>query len=306
MPINIPKPEIRTGFTASPRTKPTAPNGSSVMLAGPLAAANISRSTSQYGFSEFHVQQIQRKPKLHSRNSFSIDYVNDVDIGEPVHLKYQPQLVEKVPRPLPRASAQLAEQHAVPQHHEVIDVVPKPKPRAQTVEWNVPDQTLGIPLTSPPSLHEVLPDISYDHQYQSALLLPSHAQMIGPPLIYHPPPLNRSKSMHTIPLPNGIPQIIHHPLVSGNIPPSFHSGESYLIRTQLPLEQPLGGPPPPPKPANRQNGSSCSSILSSSTQQSAASRRENGERNKVKFSDTVTVAVVPVSEGLFTGAKTSR
>lgn len=123
-----------------------------------------------------------------------------------------------------------------------------PKPQS-THEWTIPDQTIGIPIASPSNMH--------------------HGK-------------SKSWSMHNF------PTIIHHPLVSGHIPPSYHITTEH--RKKMPLPLPLDH-----APLHQTN--IYSSILSSTPQhqQNSNSKKENGEKNKVKFSNTVTVAVVPVS-----------
>lgn len=78
------------------------------------------------------------------------------------------------------------------------------------------------------------------------------------------------------------PPIIHHqhPLISGNIP----SIASIMPDSYRKLSSTLGA----------KKISATSSILSGQGQQSAMNaKKEMSEKNKVKFSDTVTVAVVP-------------
>lgn len=262
----------------------------------------MTRSASEVDFTEMPSPAYREaKSKLLSQSSFSTDYVNHISAAECVDpLKYQQTKIEKIPRPLPRvpfATPQILQ--PVPQHHHVVDVVPKPS-RQAPIEWNVPDQTIGIPITNPTPILDFhnLPSHANPIDHQSALnyprqtvLLPSHMQIAQPPMsipIHQKPMmLLRAKSLHNIPINS--PQIIHHPLVSGNIPPSIHATEGYLIKKQIPLDGPPLPLPPKPRTANVS-----SSILSSTIQPNSQPKRENGEKNKVKFSDTVTVAVVPV------------
>lgn len=295
--IRIPKPELKTTSTPtkSSRTdRSKSPlNGSTQSI--PLAstsAVTIPRSASHIELN-YVPSTGHRKPKLMSPNSFSTDYMNEINSPEPILLKYQPQTIEKVPRPLPRLPAQ-----SLQQHHDNIS---KSISRSQTLDWDVPDQTLGIPLTNPTPIldlhHYSMPpmqDTSYisNYPFRPNAMHPTHLQ---PAHLYHPKPLPLIKSKSMFSIPTNAPPVIHHPLVSGNIPPSFHSPESYQLKKHtVPMNQGSGAPPPPPKPANRQNVSGAS-ILTTSTQQNLSPKKESGEKNKVKFSDTVTVAVVPVS-----------
>lgn len=292
MRINIPKPELKV----SKYSRTPGENSSHANILARPSAATISRSASQVDFSELSPTTIRNKSKLMANTSYSTDHVNQITGIESDQLKYQQQTIEKVPRPFPRIAAALPQTlPPLPQHHKVIDVVPKPLNRQQPFDWDVPDQTLGIPLMNPVpvlDLQYMAPtnDMAYSHQYRPTVLLPSHMQPSTSSMIHHQKavPLLKSKSMYNIPV-NG-PPIIHHPLVSGNIPATFHSPENYTIKKQ-PLVGSLG-PPVPLKPSNRHNGANVSSILSSTLQQNASPKKETGEKNKVKFSETVTVAVV--------------
>lgn len=128
-------------------------------------------------------------------------------------------------------------------HHLVVNVIPTPQ--LSPHEWNVPDQTIGIPIIK--------------HK-NSKPTLPSEQCW--------------SKQ-----------QIIHHPLVSGYIP---SSSSSYLH------ENHMASPTPYYSSQHSQNVYS-SILIPSTTSIQPSSKKENGEKHKVKFSNTVTVAVVPVS-----------
>lgn len=299
--INIPKPELKvshysknSSHISNSRKTSNDSNNKAAAVYG-TSKPSITRSASEVDFTEMHSPAYREaKSKLLPQNSFSTDYVNHISAAETVDpLKYQQTKIEKIPRPSPRVpfvTPQILQ--PIPQHHHVVDVVPKP-PRQAAIDWNVPDQTIGIPITNPTPIldfHSLqTTNDSMLHYPRQTLLLPSHMQ-IAPTMPAHQKMLLRAKSLHDIHINS--PPIIHHPLVSGNIPPSIHSTENYLIKKQIPLD----GPPLPlpPKPS-RHNANVSSSILSSTTQQNSQSKRENGEKNKVKFSDTVTVAVVPVS-----------
>lgn len=301
--IRIPKPELKTTSTPTKSTRiersKSPMNGSTLsMPSAGTSASTIPRSSSQIELT-YAPSTIHRKPKLMSPNSFSTDYVNEMNSIEPIQLKYQPQTIEKVPRPLPRLP--MTSTQSLHQHH---DLAPKSLTRSQTLDWDVPDQTLGIPLTNPTPIldlhHYSMPpmqDSAYINNYpfRPNVMHPTHLQSAH---LYHPKPLPLIKSKSMFSIPTNAPPVIHHPLVSGNIPPSFHSPESYQLKKHtIPMNQASGAPPPPPKPSNRQNVSGAS-ILTTSTQQNLSPKKESGEKNKVKFSDTVTVAVVPVSSNL--------
>ena len=145
------------------------------------------------------------------------------------------------------------------QQLSVIDIVPKPK-------HEVIDQTLGIPLTFDavdntgnafyPSLGPQYPnnnDISNDYEYHQ------------------------------------VPTTIHqYPLISGSIPSTTQAKMNYNTM-----------PAPTLSPKKKEFSGPTGSILSNPTNSNANSssgtgnKKESGEKNKVKFSDTITVAVVP-------------
>lgn len=292
--INIPKPELKVSNYSKITRKSSTEQSNNKVSAYGSSKPPIARSASEIDFTEMHSPAYREaKMKLMPSNSYSTDYVNHINAAESVDsLKYQQTKIEKIPRPLPRvpfATPQILQ--PIPQHHRVVDVVPKP-PRQPPIEWNIPDQTIGIPITNATPIldfHNLTSTNDSTHHYpRQTVLMPTHMQIASQPIsLPSHPMLIRTKSMNNISLNS--PPIIHHPLVSGHIPPSVHSTENYLIKKQIPLDgPPLPLPPKPP----RQNASS--SILSSTTQQNLHPKKENGEKNKVKFSDTVTVAMVPV------------
>lgn len=198
-----------------------------------------------------------------------VKFINHKNSGNSDSLKYQQsgKIQNSLPR-LPLSVSQIVQ--PILQHH-VIDVVPKPSSKQFSFN-NMPDQTIGIPTTDSMSIH--IQDNNTQNQN------------------------NKLMSIHNI--PENMPPIIHHPLVSGNIPPSFHSiNENYLIKKKIPHETMLLQKLPQ-KPVSRQGLIFSSSILTATIQQAPHQKKENNERNKVKFSNTVTVAVVPVSSSFST------
>lgn len=221
--------------------------------------------------------------------------------------------VAKVPR------TQLKRNSLQPQQHMVIDVFPKPLSQHHQTDWTtvVPDQTLGIPLTFSHNLST----------YQTYVTAPQLPPPIPPPPFHHhrnasaglptfnPKILLKSQSMFNVgtssplsttaqqppqPPPPPPPKIHEHPMTSANIPPSssLHllasadAGSGHFTITKK-------------KPTALKTNDVVvkTSILTSNLppqqppqQPSTVSpkKESGGERNKVKFSDTVTVAVVPV------------
>lgn len=331
MKINIPKPELKVSSqsrsqksSASERPEFSLSNKISSNVQPIPSMPNISRAASQgnilknytdlYSAVQQQQQQQHQQPNIMSKlysNSFSTDQVDHIG-PEIDHLKYQTQKNNKQLRSATRLNINQSyyqpPTHQSNQKHKVIDIVPKPVKKPQPFDWDVPDQTLGIPIVNPsPIVGSQYFAQSSNYQFRPTIMMPSpHTQHMGPPMFVgpRPMPLIKSKSLYNIPtnIPTPpqppAPQIIHHPLVSGHIPPSqsFHATESYLMkRKDLPTVMPTSSK----FNANRFIGVNTQSILSSPHQPSMSPKRENGEKNKVKFSDTVTVAVVPVSLKLF-------
>lgn len=322
MRINIPKPELKVSSqsriqksSALERPEFSFSNKFNSNVQHIPSMPNISRAASQGDilknytdlYSSVQQQKHQQpniKLKLYS-NSFSTDQVDHIG-PEIDHLKYQTQKNNKQLRSATRLNINQSyyqpQSHQSNQKHKVIDVVPKPIKNAQPFDWDVPDQTLGIPIVNPtPTVGSQYFAQSSSYQFRPTVMMtPPHTQHMGPPMFAgpRPVPLIKSKSLYSIPNipappPPPAPQIIHHPLVSGHIPPSqsFHATESYLMkRKDLPTVMATSSK----FNANRFIGVNTQSILSSPHQPSMSPKRENGEKNKVKFSDTVTVAVVPV------------
>lgn len=146
----------------------------------------------------------------------------------------------------------------------VVDVVPKPK-------FPIDYQTIGIPIqnVSPiRSCQTILlnSDSSNFFNYSKALSVQESLSVSN----------KMSNDMRSE------PQIIHHPLISYNIKPI----NNVVSRTESSFT---------PKSISHDSVNVPIINRSAASQQTSSTKRENGERNKVKFCNTVTVAVVPVS-----------
>lgn len=256
--FSIPKPELKvsnyskntilktpqptSGHVNSSRTSSEILNYSSVKN------CKISRSKSEVD-SIVENSSSDILAKLNAKSGLSDDQVDHINSTKtPDRLKYQQH--EKGQK----NSIQILQ--SIPQHHHVVDIVPKPKQLTQEI---------GIPIASISNMHvNALP--------------------------------NKPWNMHNF--SGHFPTIIHHPLVSGHIPLSYQAPEN---RKKMPLPLPMVVPL---EQAHLHPTNIYSSILSSAPQQQQQQstsnlKRENGEKNKVKFSNTVTVAVVPVSRHFF-------
>lgn len=148
-------------------------------------------------------------------------------------------------------------------HHQVVDVVPNPS-RIHTLDYSVPDQTIGIPISD---------SRTYSDAQNTIQPLPDRLfPQFGPAIS------NR-------------PQMIHHPLICGNIPSTTYSMSDNHLTKDISKRTLLDFP----KSVSRRHMKISSSILSATMENTSVTRKEYGEKNKVKFSNMVTVAVVPVS-----------
>lgn len=147
------------------------------------------------------------------------------------------------------------------QQLSVIDIVPKPK-------QEVIDQTLGIPLTFDTV------DNTGNAFYPS----------LGPQYSNNNNDISNDYEYHQVPT-----TIHQYPLISGTIPSTTQAKMNYST-----LPAPTMSPT-----KKKENSGPTGSILSNPTNSNAnnsntmGSKKESGEKNKVKFSDTITVAVVP-------------
>lgn len=141
----------------------------------------------------------------------------------------------------------------------VIDIIPKPaKPDI--------DQTIGIPLAFDAADHSG--NAFYQPQYSAV----NNNYEVSNEYEYHQ-----------------VPTTIHqYPLISGTIPSTTQSKINYSTM-----------PTPTMHPKKKDGTGPTGSILTNAGNSAvnnvngAGSKKESGERNKVKFSDTITVAVVP-------------
>ncbi|XP_070141277.1 WD repeat-containing and planar cell polarity effector protein fritz isoform X2 [Drosophila kikkawai] len=146
---------------------------------------------------------------------------------------------------------------------------------------DVPDQTVGLPMpSSPPS------------RPQPSSIIPEQIPPLGPfnSLGTSPPPPLVSVvpvvSLASVPPANAYqPKFYQHPLVSGNIPAMLPTMSSEDYQKRLLLKKPTASilsNPANPAPSNGEAGGGTTSAKS-----------QTAEKNKVKFSDTIQVAVVP-------------
>ncbi|XP_020807070.1 WD repeat-containing and planar cell polarity effector protein fritz [Drosophila serrata] len=138
---------------------------------------------------------------------------------------------------------------------------------------DVPDQTVGLPMpSSPPPRPQpssIIPD-------QSTTLGPFNSMPTLPPPVVSVVPVSSAAYQ---------PKFYQHPLVSGNIPAMLPTMSSEDYQKRLLLKKPTASilsNPANPAPSNGEAGGATPSAKS-----------QTAEKNKVKFSDTIQVAVVP-------------
>lgn len=151
------------------------------------------------------------------------------------------------------------------QQHSVIDIVPKPsKPDIAL------DQTIGIPLTFD----------TVDNTGNA--FYPSLGPQYASSAINNNNDVSNDYEYHQVPTTQ-----YQYPLISGTIPSTSQAKMNYSTM-----------PAPTMNPKKKDPSGPTGSILSNPSNAAAKDsnanvKKESGERNKVKFSDTITVAVVP-------------
>lgn len=172
--------------------------------------------------------------------------------------------------------------------HVVIDVVPKPISSPNALKYpptNILDQTIGIPI--------VQDEPDFARRPRKPWFTSQASQ---PQFRSIPNPSNTNNAPRTV--------IHQYPLISGNIPSKFQSKfnqqpPEVIDRLRFPRRK-------EPAASILSNSTNSSSLAipgpsssgfpqPGSSSSSSSAKKETGEKNKVKFSDTVTVAVVPVS-----------
>ena len=158
-------------------------------------------------------------------------------------------------------------QHLI-QSHSVIDIVPNPKGKPDL------DQTIGIPLTYDTTEHQN--NVAGNYFQPTAGASASYYNN------------NEIKNEYDYQIPTTVHQ---YPLISGTIPTS--------IGSQAKMTLPPSYQTTVSSPKKKDPSVPTSSILSTSNNSNttnasnANSKKESGEKNKVKFSDTVHISVVP-------------
>lgn len=274
---------LRTAATYSAANL-TADN---ILLVDPPLPTLIRKTSSQDNL--IHIDVVPHPTHRLYHNSFSTENLNHTVSGASY-----PNL-DKIPRALPRIHMNPSSM-PIQQKHMVIEVVPKPSTHIKPIVpagWKVPDQTLGIPITTPIPLHHHIHH--HNNHNNNHFHQPQYVHRPPPPPAFaHPsePSIITSSSSHFAPkspsAPSVIPIIHQHPITQANIPASSHHhhapqthGMHQPATTNKRHNQPTTGAP-----------MATNSILSQAHQPSPK-RDPHAEKNKVKFSDTVTVALVP-------------
>ncbi|KAL1404735.1 hypothetical protein pipiens_005237 [Culex pipiens pipiens] len=176
--------------------------------------------------------------------------------------------------------------------HVVIDVVPKPQSSPNAHKFpptNILDQTIGIPIVQDEPDYVRRPPTAPQPRKPWFTQQPSQFRSI-------PNTANANNAPRTV--------IHQYPLISGNIPSKFQQSKQPFQPAldavdRARYQQRRKEPPPVTASILSNSTNSSSSAAGPSFQQpgssssSSSTKKESGEKNKVKFSDTVTVAVVP-------------
>lgn len=152
--------------------------------------------------------------------------------------------------------------------------ISSPPIETPVLQWSqVPDQTLGIPMIPNAPTHPYMPSTSHN-------ILPRASTHLN-----HHTPVEMSSSPRISDQNVFQPKFYQHPLVSVTIPPTTMFSPIDEIPARLPIRKPTA--------SILSNGSSLVSNNPLPTNGIATTKKDPGEKNKVKFSDTVQVAVVP-------------
>lgn len=169
-----------------------------------------------------------------------------------------------------------------PQILRVVDVVPKPKFPPHTFDHHVLDQTIGIPLKNVSHIRSCSNTLLNSNIHSNSYIFPKTLPNAVHERFFISDKLTNDTRYE--------PQIIHHPLISGNIPfNNIHETHKKILNQESKALLPT-------KSFSHESGNVVlATNRNVSSQQTTSTKRENGERNKVKFCNTVTVAMVPVS-----------
>lgn len=197
---------------------------------------------------------------------------------------------------------------------------PQPQNQMSGLWSKIPDQTLGIPLAATSSTtassYASKPPLSSLLSASSYGLLPRASTSFSNSYLHlpnnnphqHPQSINNNNSFQLMKSESlhNLPKFYQHPLVSGTIPsvPSAmpavatlaHSTDDLALRAaRKPATSILSNSSSNVSGAQG-NVNSSGATNGNSNNPTQQTKRDPGEKNKVKFSDTVQVAVVPVGK----------
>lgn len=303
--VNIPKPELKVSRESHLRTKnKTTSNennlrsndttryipSSNIILTDP-PLPNLIKKQNQYSSQQIFPELPQLLSNSYSTN-FIDQYQSPNESYRSIATSQANNRFLSNPPSDPILSKAAKRSFIQPQQHVVLDVIPKPKATVKNYEkvgWSeIPDQTIGIPLTFNHSNDQQQPPPTY---WSSRIV---------------PTALMKAESMYEINTNSKLPPILHqYPLVSGNIPNSFSAATKFLNNSPIDVQRKQqqfsmgarihSNRETIPSNSILSNGAMMTSVPMISGNSSAIGiRKETGEKNKVKFSDTITVATVPV------------
>ncbi|XP_055917753.1 WD repeat-containing and planar cell polarity effector protein fritz isoform X2 [Eupeodes corollae] len=230
-------------------------------------AANLLRNS--------QVSQISQENNTDYRNESPQEYLIEETYMPRPNLSNFGRISQNIAPPLPDLRHL---QISSPSSHDI---------NTSSTQWNqVPDQTLGIPMIPNAPTHPYMPSTSHNILPRASTHLTGNDASIPAPAA-----VASGVSSPRIPDHNVFqPKFYQHPLVSVTIPPTTMFTPIDELPARLPIRKPTA--------SILSNGSS---LVSNNTLGSnvnpvngtMTTKKDPGEKNKVKFSDTVQVAVVP-------------
>lgn len=275
-PLPLPSGSSRQQMTAAVK-RPTFAGHQRMFVPKPQLTVSHHKSTRQRNALLLTEQQNQPLPPPPTMPNFDRS-LNELDLDDFAY--------DYVPRTASKRVLNVKELEEHQHHHQqqlrrdmVIDVFPKPGTSRKGSEVSFIDQTVGIPMVSaevPGVMKTSLPR----HPMMNPLVNPSMVSQ------YHQH-LQKTEqySQH-----HRLQQVVHqYPLISGQIPAV--AGDQPLFNLISAQPRPFNEGPPVVQPSAIGGASSGAGGGGGGT--SSNSSKSSGEKHKVKFSETITVAVLP-------------
>lgn len=170
-------------------------------------------------------------------------------------------------------------------HHHVVDIVPKPQNRTFPTKFSVLDQTIGVPIVDESAFSGFNQITGVDEQ--RAVLLKKPDESLSSLMSYQLK--DDFFSWNSLDISGNTRSITYHPLTFGPIPVLL---PNKVTKEKLPVNIPSLRTQ---HSISRYFNKFSEPVIASSTQPNSQISQEHSEKSKVKFSRTVSVAVVQVS-----------